>query len=79
MLGASAGRIGRLVLIDEELRSRRSVDSIVVSQFFFNFFSLIKIKILFHFSSDIEITVDFLTEVDKLIQLLESPIFTCKC
>jgi len=26
--------------------------------------------------SDIEITVDFLTEVDKLIQLLESPIFT---
>lgn len=27
---------------------------------------------------DIEITLDFLTEIDKLVQLIESPIFTCK-
>ncbi|GBN16158.1 Protein VAC14, partial [Araneus ventricosus] len=25
---------------------------------------------------DIEVTVDFLTEIDKLVQLIESPIFT---
>ena len=29
-------------------------------------------------SGDIEVTVDFLTEIDKLVQLIESPIFTCK-
>ncbi|XP_026320504.1 protein VAC14 homolog isoform X2 [Hyposmocoma kahamanoa] len=28
---------------------------------------------------DLEITVDFLTEVDKLVQLIESPIFACEC
>ncbi|XP_012585922.1 PREDICTED: protein VAC14 homolog [Condylura cristata] len=27
---------------------------------------------------DLEVTVDFLTEVDKLVQLIECPIFTCK-
>lgn len=26
-----------------------------------------------------DVTVDLLIEVDKLIQLLESPIFICKC
>ncbi|XP_033115389.1 protein VAC14 homolog isoform X1 [Anneissia japonica] len=31
--------------------------------------------IIFHFG-ELEVTVDFLTEIDKLIQLLESPIFT---
>jgi hypothetical protein len=29
-------------------------------------------------SANLEVTVDFLTEIDKLVQLLESPIFTCK-
>lgn len=29
-------------------------------------------------SGDLEVTVDFLTEVDKLVQLIECPIFTCK-
>ena len=29
-------------------------------------------------SGDLEVTVEFLTEIDKLVQLLESPIFTCK-
>ena len=29
-------------------------------------------------SAEIEVTVDFLIEIDKLVQLLESPIFTCK-
>ena len=28
-------------------------------------------------SAEIEVTVDFLIEIDKLIQLIESPIFTC--
>ena len=32
----------------------------------------------FFFSAEIEVTVDFLIEVDKLVQLIESPIFTCK-
>ncbi|KAH0619421.1 hypothetical protein JD844_000034, partial [Phrynosoma platyrhinos] len=29
-------------------------------------------------SGDLEVTVDFLIEVDKLVQLIECPIFTCK-
>ena len=29
-------------------------------------------------SGNLEVTVDFLTEIDKLVQLIESPIFTCK-
>lgn len=29
-------------------------------------------------SGDLEVTVDFFTEVDKLVQLIECPIFTCK-
>ena len=29
-------------------------------------------------SGDLEVTVDFLTDVDKLVQLIESPIFTCR-
>lgn len=29
-------------------------------------------------SADIEVTVEFLTELDKLVQLIESPIFACK-
>ena len=29
-------------------------------------------------SGDLEVTVEFLTEIDKLVQLIESPIFTCK-
>lgn len=32
----------------------------------------------FSYSGDIEVTVELLIEIDKLIQLLESPIFTCK-
>lgn len=31
-----------------------------------------------HISENIEVTVEFLTEIDKLVQLIESPIFTCK-
>lgn len=31
----------------------------------------------FIFSGNIEVTVEFLTEIDKLVQLLESPIFAC--
>ncbi|XP_042146716.1 protein VAC14 homolog isoform X2 [Ixodes scapularis] len=31
---------------------------------------------MLHLFSDIEVTVDFLTEIDKLVQLIESPIFT---
>jgi hypothetical protein len=30
------------------------------------------------FSGQLEVTVDFLVEIDKLVQLIESPIFTCK-
>lgn len=29
-------------------------------------------------SGDIEVTVEFLIEMDKLVQLIESPIFACK-
>jgi hypothetical protein len=32
----------------------------------------------FFFSAEIEVTVDFLIEIDKLVQLIESPIFTCE-
>jgi hypothetical protein len=31
-----------------------------------------------YISENIEVTVEFLTEIDKLVQLIESPIFTCK-
>lgn len=29
-------------------------------------------------SADLEITVQMLVQVDKLVQLIESPVFTCK-
>jgi hypothetical protein len=29
-------------------------------------------------SADLEITVNMLIQIDKLVQLLESPVFTCK-
>lgn len=29
-------------------------------------------------SAELEITVNLLIQVDKLVQLLESPVFTCK-
>jgi vacuole morphology and inheritance protein 14 len=29
-------------------------------------------------SADLEITVPMLVQVDKLVQLIESPVFTCK-
>lgn len=32
----------------------------------------------FRYSGDLEITVEFITEIDKLVQLIESPIFACK-
>jgi hypothetical protein len=30
------------------------------------------------YSADLEITVQMLVQVDKLVQLIESPVFTCK-
>jgi len=30
------------------------------------------------FSAELEITVQLLVQIDKLVQLIESPIFTCK-
>jgi vacuole morphology and inheritance protein 14 len=30
-------------------------------------------------SAELEITVNMLIQIDKLVQLLESPVFTCKC
>lgn len=32
---------------------------------------------LFLCSGNLEITVDYLVEIDKLVQLIESPIFAC--
>lgn len=29
-------------------------------------------------SADLEMTVNMLIQIDKLVQLLESPVFTCK-
>lgn len=37
-----------------------------------------RISYLKHFSGNLEVTVEFLTEIDKLVQLIESPIFACK-
>lgn len=34
--------------------------------------------LLYEFSGDIEVTVEFLIEMNKLVQLIESPIFACK-
>jgi hypothetical protein len=31
------------------------------------------------FSADLEMTVNMLIQIDKLVQLLESPVFTCMC
>jgi Vacuolar protein 14 C-terminal Fig4p binding len=31
-----------------------------------------------NYSADLEITVSFLVQIDKLVQLIESPVFTCK-
>lgn len=30
-------------------------------------------------SADLEITVQLLVQIDKLVQLIESPVFTCEC
>lgn len=46
------------------------------------YFGFILLKIVLNDYSDsasMDVTVDLLIEVDKLIQLLESPIFICKC
>jgi vacuole morphology and inheritance protein 14 len=29
-------------------------------------------------SAELEITVDMLVQIDKLVQLIESPVFTCR-
>lgn len=29
-------------------------------------------------SADLEVTVQMLTQIDKLVQLIESPVFTCE-
>ena len=34
--------------------------------------------VLYILSADLEITVQLLVQVDKLVQLIESPVFTCK-
>lgn len=43
-----------------------------------NFFSNFLFTFLIIYSGDIEVTVEFLIEMDKLVQLIESPIFACK-
>jgi len=30
-------------------------------------------------SAELEMTVNMLIQIDKLVQLLESPVFTCRC
>lgn len=30
-------------------------------------------------SAELEMTVNILIQIDKLVQLLESPVFTCEC
>jgi hypothetical protein len=30
-------------------------------------------------SAELEITVQLLVQIDKLVQLIESPVFTCTC
>lgn len=53
------------------------VNIIVLFGFHINF--IIKFYlIVFFFSGDIEVTVEFLIEMDKLVQLIESPIFACR-
>lgn len=37
------------------------------------------ILIFWLLSADLEITVPMLVQIDKLVQLIESPVFTCKC
>ena len=34
---------------------------------------------LIYCSADLEINVTILIQIDKLVQLLESPVFTCMC
>jgi len=36
-----------------------------------------KIVLSLRFSADLEITVQMLVQIDKLVQLIESPVFTC--
>ncbi len=42
-------------------------------------FVLIRHSFFYFNSGNLEVTVDFLTEIDQLVQLIESPIFACKC
>lgn len=40
--------------------------------------TVISSHLLMHSSADIEMTVNMLIQIDKLVQLLESPVFTCE-
>lgn len=35
-------------------------------------------ELIVRLSADLEITVSLLVQIDKLVQLIESPVFTCK-
>ena len=36
-------------------------------------------RLIMHDSAELEITVQLLVQIDKLVQLIESPVFTCTC
>jgi len=36
-------------------------------------------RLIMHGSAELEITVQLLVQIDKLVQLIESPVFTCTC
>jgi len=42
------------------------------------FFSVLTLNDIYLVSADLEITVPMLVQVDKLVQLIESPVFTCE-
>jgi hypothetical protein len=48
------------------------------SQYFVRQFHMKRWTSLTILSADLEITVPMLVQVDKLVQLIESPVFTCK-
>ena len=78
-----SGRHRRPVLLGPVLQPRVRADHVFVSLFNHDNRSVLDCSHLPHVipyanSGNLEVTTQFLTEIDKLIQLIESPIFACK-
>jgi hypothetical protein len=60
------------------IESHSAFVSYMHSMIFYSEFVVIRHPFFYFNSGNLEVTVDFLTEIDQWVQLIESPIFACK-